>query len=331
VKELEERLREVESRYKKVEEENKEFADRYIEIEEQNNNLANLYVASYQLHSTPSIKPAVGVLTNLSPNHLDRYSSVAEYYGDKKLLFRNAEAASVWVTNGDDAAVEALAADAAGLHCQFSLRGRTDAYFDRDTQSLMALGSGVGRRDDLRLVGDHNVANALAAVLAVLLASPDHRTPAALERIGEALRTFRGLEHRIEIVREQAGILWINDSKSTNVASTLIALQGMTRPTVLLLGGKHKGEPYSTLAPELARTVRAVIAYGEAAPLITRDLRGVVPVEQGGSTFSDVIARARGAARSGDAVLLSPACSSFDMFSDYEPRGREFKRLVASA
>ena len=290
-----------------------------------------LEISSYQLHATPSIAPSVGVLTNLSPNHLDRYSSVADYYGDKKLLFRNSDAASMWVTNGDDGAVEALAADAAGLHCRFSLRGQTDAYFDRDARALMALGSVVARRDDLQLVGDHNVANALAAVLAVMLASPEHRTRTAMARLGDGLRTFRGLEHRIEIVAERDGVLWINDSKSTNAASTLIALQGMTRPTILLLGGKHKGEPYSTLAPELSRTVRAVIAYGEAAPLITRDVQGAVSVEQGGTTFSDVIARARRAARPGDAVLLSPACSSFDMFSDYEHRGREFKRLVMSA
>ena len=290
-----------------------------------------LEVSSYQLHDTPSIKPTVGVLTNLSPNHLDRYASVAEYYGDKKLLFRNADAASQWITNADDPAVEALAGDAAGLHCRFSLHGQTDAYFDRDQQSLVALGCALVRRSELQLVGDHNVANALAAALAVMLASPDHRGAAALERMAAGLRTFRGLEHRIEIVAERDGVLWINDSKSTNVASTAIALRGMTRPTVLLLGGRHKGEPYSTLAPELARTVTTIIAYGEAAPLVASDLGGVVPVEQGGTVFADVIARARRVARPGDAVLLSPACSSFDMFTDYEHRGREFKRLVTSA
>ncbi|HMC55782.1 MAG TPA: UDP-N-acetylmuramoyl-L-alanine--D-glutamate ligase [Gemmatimonadaceae bacterium] len=290
-----------------------------------------LEVSSYQLHSTPGIKPAVGVLTNLSPNHLDRYTSVADYYGDKKLLFRNSDAASQWITNADDDAVESLAADAAGLHCRFSLRGQTDAYFDRESQMLVALGCKIVQREELALVGDHNVANALAAVLAVMLASPDHRAAGALERIRAGLRSFRGLEHRIEIVLEKDGVLWINDSKSTNVASTQIALRGMTRPTVLLLGGKHKGEPYSTLAPELQRTVKTVIAYGEAAPVIMRDLDGVVPVEQGGTVFADIVARARRVARPGDAILLSPACSSFDMFSDYEHRGREFKRLVTSA
>jgi UDP-N-acetylmuramoylalanine--D-glutamate ligase len=105
----------------------------------------------------------------------------------------------------------------------------------------------------------------------------------------------------------------------------------MTRPTVLLLGGKHKGEPYIALEPALKRTVKKVIAYGEAAPLIERDLAGMVPVEQGGTDFQSVVERARRAASAGDAVLLSPACSSFDMFDNYEERGAAFKTLVRSS
>jgi UDP-N-acetylmuramoylalanine--D-glutamate ligase len=122
---------------------------------------------------------------------------------------------------------------------------------------------------------------------------------------------------------------WINDSKSTNVASTLVALKGMQRPTVLLLGGRHKGEPYTALADELRRTVKLVVAYGEAAPIVAEDLAGVVPIDRLGSSFDQVVARARAAARPGDAVLLSPACSSYDMFDNYEERGRTFKRLAA--
>lgn len=287
-----------------------------------------LEVSSYQLHATPSIRPVVGVLTNLSPNHLDRYASVEEYYADKQRLFQNADASSQWVSNADDEAVQALAADAAGLHVHFSLERRADAYYDRDAQQLVVLGCRILRRAQLALVGDHNVANALGATLAVMLADAGHRDSSAVAQIGEALAAFRGLEHRIEIVAEQGGVLWINDSKSTNVASTSTALRGMTRPTVLLLGGRHKGEPYTTLAPELRRIVKKVIAYGEAAPLIARDLAGEVPVEQGGAAFSDVVDRARRSASPGDAVLLSPACSSFDMFTDFEHRGTEFKRLV---
>jgi len=287
-----------------------------------------LEMSSFQLHDTPGIRPDVGVFTNVSPNHLDRYASADEYYGDKQLLFRNATAESQWVVNRDDPIVCRLAAQVPGIHCGFSLGDEADAWYDVGTQRLFALGCPLLRRDELALLGDHNVANALAAALAVMLADPAHRTPEAVERLANGLRTFRSLAHRIEVVAEAGGVQWINDSKSTNVASTLVALRGMTRPTVLLLGGRHKGEPYTALVPELRR-VKRVIAYGEAAPLITRDLAGAVAVEQGGTDFSDVVARARAATLPGDAVLLSPACSSFDMFANYEERGHAFKQLVS--
>lgn len=294
-------------------------------------NWVALEVSSFQLHFTPSMQPAVGVLTNLSPNHLDRYASVQEYYGDKKLLFRNATPSSHWVVNGDDDVARALAAGAAGIHTAFSIARTADGFFDRAAGMLMVLGCPLIHRDELALLGDHNVANALAASLAVMLADPSHRTMDGCGMLGHGLRSFRSLQHRNEVVGETAGVQWINDSKSTNVASTLVALRGMTRPTILLLGGRHKGEPYGGLAPELRRIVKLVIAYGEAAPRIIRDLTGVVPVEQGGPDFADVVQRARRAAGPGTAVLLSPACSSFDMFTDYEHRGREFKRLVTQA
>jgi UDP-N-acetylmuramoylalanine--D-glutamate ligase len=287
-----------------------------------------LEISSFQLHDTPSIDPRVGILTNLSANHLDRYATIEDYYGDKALLFRNATAASHWVTNGDDVVVEALAEAAPGIHCRFSVRGRSDAWVDRSRGMLEVLGEPLLARSDLPLIGDHNVANALAAGLAVALASESHRTPQALGAIARGLRTFQGLEHRIESVAEVNGVLWINDSKSTNVASTDVALRGMTRPTVLLLGGRHKGEPYTSLVNEIRRTVKVVLAYGESAPIIEGDLGSVVPVERLGSSFSDVMSAARRAAASGDVVLLSPACSSYDMFENYEQRGREFKRLV---
>jgi len=122
-------------------------------------------------------------------------------------------------------------------------------------------------------------------------------------------------------------VLWINDSKATNIATTTVAVVAMERPYVLLLGGRHKGEPYTGLAPLLAKRCRLVIAYGEAGPLVEKDLAGEVPLERG-STFDDVVARARRAAQPGDAVLLSPACSSYDMFKNYEERGATFRKLV---
>jgi UDP-N-acetylmuramoylalanine--D-glutamate ligase len=289
-----------------------------------------LETSSFQLHDTPSIAPSVGILTNLSANHLDRYEDVAAYFTDKSQLFRNASERSVWVSNADDPAVQQMVAGVRGTALRFTTGpGAADAYFDRARVQLVVLGAPLIDRSDLVLLGDHNVANALAASLAVMAADEAHRTDDARARVADALRRFRALEHRIEPAGRYGEVEWINDSKSTNVASTLVALKGMQRPTILLLGGRHKGEPYAALKDELRRTVKLVVAYGEAAPLVEQDLAGVVPVERLDGSFEEVMSRARAAAAPGDAVLLSPACSSYDMFDNYEERGRTFKRIAA--
>jgi UDP-N-acetylmuramoylalanine--D-glutamate ligase len=276
--------------------------------------------SSFQLHDAPALTPAVGVLTNLTPDHLDRYASVEAYYADKALLFRNAGPGSRWVVNGDDPAALAMASGVAGSREEFSLERRAAAgFYDRAARWLVLRGAPLVRRSDLRLLGDHNVANALAAALAL---------PADVgrDRLAAGLAAFRPLPHRLEPVGEVGDVLWINDSKATNVASTMVALRSMERPAVVLLGGRHKGEPYTALRPLLAGA-RGVIAFGEAAPLVERDLAGSVPVVRGGD-FDDVMRRARAMARAGDIVLLSPACSSYDMFENYEDRGRRFRATV---
>ncbi len=278
-------------------------------------------VSSFQLHDSPHFTPEIGIVTNLAADHLDRYPSVAAYYADKQLLFRNAAAGNVWVLNGDDPAVLELARGAPGRRALFSLARPVEAWYDAAERRLRLGGQSLLPRDELRLLGDHNVANALAAALAV------HEAGVAPGVIAEGLRSFRALPHRLEPVREVNGVLWINDSKATNIASTVVAVEAMSRPFVLLLGGRHKGEPYTRLAPLLRPQCRLVIAFGEAGPIVERDLGGQVPLERG-TTFADVVARARRAAQPGDAVLLSPACSSYDMFKNYEERGATFRQLA---
>jgi UDP-N-acetylmuramoylalanine--D-glutamate ligase len=208
-----------------------------------------------------------------------------------------------------------------GTRVRFSIERRAEAWYDRAGGRLMLGDSAVMPRAGLPLLGDHNIANALAAALVA------SRAGCSIGRIAEGLRSFRAIPHRVEPVREVNGVLWINDSKSTNITSTEVAVAALDRPYVLLLGGRHKGEPYTRLAERLRDRCRAVVAYGEAGPLIVRDLGSSLKVVPA-ATFADVLAVARELAQPGDAVLLSPACSSYDMFRNYEERGDRFRAAV---
>ncbi len=277
-------------------------------------------LSSFQLHDMPTLRPTVGVLTNLAPDHLDRYPTIDAYYGDKMRLVANATQDSLWITNEDDPASAAWFGSPKGRRRRFSIRGRSDGWYDRERDCLKLGDVVIVERSRLPLLGDHNVANALAAALAA------HGLGASVAAIGRGLETAPRLAHRIEPIREVGGVLWINDSKATNISSTEVAVAAMQRPFVLLLGGRHKGEPYDRLAPLLDRC-RAVVAFGEARPVIVGDLGGLVRVEQA-TTFEEAMGIAGAQAAPGDVVLLSPACSSYDLFANYEQRGARFRALV---
>ena len=287
--------------------------------------------SSFQLAEIEKFTPRIGLVTNLAPDHLDRYDSVESYYADKARLFRNANQSSVWVLNGDDKATVALPGNAKGRRFYFRISGElppgeVGGFINRKQELMLRLATDDSLlipANELRLLGAHNLANALAAAIAAAAAG------IPLESIHDGLISFRGLPHRLEVLGKYDGVLWINDSKATNVASTRVALESMTQPTILLLGGRHKGEPYTTLLPAIRQHVRHVVAYGEAALEIVQDLSDQVSVEHVDGSFEDVIERAGELAQEGDAVLLSPACASFDMFDNYEQRGDRFRALVA--
>jgi UDP-N-acetylmuramoylalanine--D-glutamate ligase len=286
--------------------------------------------SSFQLAGIDRFTPRIGILTNLAPDHLDWYDDVEDYYADKARLFTNASAGSRWILNAEDERARTLIGDAPGTRLYFRVESAPESEEELGgwlSSGVLMIRTEPGRTEqvadaaDLRILGPHNVANALAASLAARLAG------ASVQGIADGLRTFQAPAHRLEPVVEKDGVLWINDSKATNIASTRVAVRGMTRPTVLLLGGKHKGEPYTELLPDL-NGVKTILAYGEAASTIVADLEGKAPVERVDGCFEDVVDRARQVARPGDAVLLSPACSSFDMFRNYEERGRRFAQLA---
>jgi UDP-N-acetylmuramoylalanine--D-glutamate ligase len=286
--------------------------------------------SSFQLGAVDTFAPDVGVLTNLSPDHLDRYADTGAYYADKKHLFDHARSSSTWVLNAEDAAVLALAGDAPGARLYFRVAsqppaGEQGAYVRGDAELVLVHGSTetlLAHTAELKLMGRHNHANALAAALCASAVG------VPTDAIAEGLRTFAGLEHRLEIVGEHDGVRWVNDSKATNVGSARVALESMDRPVILLLGGRPKNEPFAELVRGLESRVARVLAFGEAAATIERELGAYVVVERLGTDFDAVVQRASEVAEPGQAVLLSPACASFDMFRDYEDRGYRFKAAV---
>lgn len=293
-----------------------------------------LEMSSFQLADVEQFAPDIGVVTSLASDHLDRYPSVQAYWADKARLFERAHADSRWVL-ADQREVLDLAADAAGHRYVFSANAEPEAApelhaFLRDgglTLRLAGRDEPLIRRDELPLLGRHNVANALAAALVARLAGAD------LEAIRAGLRGATALPHRMEPVGELAGALWVNDSKGTNVGATLGAIESLERPAVLLLGGFDKGEPVALLAGPAAERARHVIVFGAAGARFARELAAAWPGPSAPTIervrgFADALARAEHLAQPGDVVLLSPACSSFDEFTNYEERGRAFAAFV---
>jgi UDP-N-acetylmuramoylalanine--D-glutamate ligase len=287
-------------------------------------------VSSFQLAHIDNFKPAIGVFLNLCPDHLDWHGSIERYYADKARLFENGDAESCWVLNGEDAEVARIANGKPGKAQGFWMNseppaGKAGAGLAPDGRLVVRQPdweADLGNRRELKLLGLHNVANALASSLAAIFAK------APLDAVRAVLREFHPLPHRLQPVGERGGILWINDSKATNVASTRVALESMERPVVLLLGGRGKGESFTPLLLALKERVRAVIAYGETSAQAQSELGQHVRLEREDGPFEQVIERAAELAEPGDVVLLAPACASFDMFRDYEERGERFMDLV---
>jgi UDP-N-acetylmuramoylalanine--D-glutamate ligase len=281
-------------------------------------------VSSFQLEYTERFTPAVAAVLNVSENHIDWHGTFESYFGAKKKLVLRQGPEGRAVLNRDDARVWGLAAETASEVHGFSRRRRPSrGAFLEDGWVVVRDGAAerILRISDVSLPGAHNLENVLAAALIGRLMG----VPAASLR--RSVRAFRGLEHRLEDVLRVGGVRFVNDSKATTVDATLKALASFDRPVVLVLGGRGKGGDFSPLRAAVRRRVRSVVLVGEAADKIEAALGGIVPVARV-STYRDVVRTAYAKASRGDVVLLAPACTSWDMFRDFEERGRTFKREV---
>ena len=280
--------------------------------------------SSFQLESIAAFRPDVAVLLNVTPDHLDRHGSFETYGRSKARIFENQTEEDAAVLNADDAGARKYAPSRPPVFW-FSRQDRVDTgCFLRDDEIVFrrdGVETVLLRRRDIGLRGDHNVENVLAAAAAATLAGVE---PAA---IVEGVRSFAGVEHRIEFVAAISGVEYFNDSKATNVDATLKALDAFPNNLLVILGGKDKGSDYTILRKSLRQHARMVLLIGAAAEKIESQLGGVVPVERAG-TMSRAVKLAEERARPGDTVLLAPACASFDQFESYEHRGRVFKQLV---
>ncbi|MBC5800768.1 MAG: UDP-N-acetylmuramoyl-L-alanine--D-glutamate ligase [Candidatus Eremiobacteraeota bacterium] len=290
-------------------------------------------VSSFQLESIRSFKPKIATILNLSPDHLDRYHSMDEYGEAKFRIFANQGPGDTFVGNLDDPAVGALSEGDAAKRIPsralwFGITPHRNAtLYLRGDRITYAPPSGDPRPveimplDEIGLVGRHNVANVLAALLVGLAADLD---PHALRA---AVREFSGLPHRLEHVAESDGVLFIDDSKATNPGSVVAALESFDRPIVLIAGGKSKRTDFRAMGQAIARRAKAVVLIGEAAA----EIAGVVEAKRTAraTSMDEAVAIARALAVPGDVVLLSPGCASFDMFSSAEARGAAFARAAA--
>jgi UDP-N-acetylmuramoylalanine--D-glutamate ligase len=283
-------------------------------------------VSSFQLETTDRFHPRVAAVLNVTPDHLDRHGSFDAYLDAKARIFLNQGPADTAVLNADDPATRGLASRTRARVIWFSRLGRLeDGLFVADgwiVTRLHGREEPVSPLSEITLRGQHNVENVLAAAACALALGVTART------IRRAVGDFRAVAHRIEFVRALDGVQYYNDSKGTNVDSTVKAIESFSEPMVLIAGGKGKGQDFTPLAGTARGRVRHAVLIGEDASRIEAALATErVPVTRAG-TMAAALDTARALAQPGDVVLLSPGCASFDMFDNYEHRGDVFKDLV---
>lgn len=285
-----------------------------------------LEVSSFQLETVKHFHPFGGIILNITPDHLDRYNDMEDYAETKMRLFEHQESYDFGVLNADDEWIMRYKPGILAEIFLFSTKKAVNkgSYLDRNDIHIIHPSLSqkeVIKQEDIGLKGIHNMENVMAAIITGLeLGVP-------FENIKTTLKRFKGLSHRLEFVEEINGVNFYDDSKGTNVGAVEKALECFNTPVILILGGKEKGAGYSYLEEEVSRVVKAVIAIGEAKDRIFNDLNKIKDVIKA-ETLEEAVLKSYEMAEKGDNVLLSPACSSFDMFKSYAERGEKFSEAV---
>ncbi|MFH1714683.1 MAG: UDP-N-acetylmuramoyl-L-alanine--D-glutamate ligase [Elusimicrobiota bacterium] len=281
-----------------------------------------LEVSSYQLETIGDFKADSAAVLNVTPDHLDRYKTINDYCDTKCLIFNNQDETSIGVYNSDSSFSERIRKNIKGISLSFSMiKEKGDIYFNNGSIVYPDLDWRYDVRN-LKIPGEHNIQNVMAAIL--LTRDIVKSNPKLLTTI---VSDFSGVAHRLEKIRVYNNITFINDSKSTNVDSTQVAIQSFKQPIILLMGGRDKGAPYAPLIADIKKHVRCIVAFGEGRARIERELRDTIPVK-GCDDLKCALDIALEESNPNDIILLSPACASFDQFQNFEHRGQYFKELV---
>ncbi|MDP3110706.1 MAG: UDP-N-acetylmuramoyl-L-alanine--D-glutamate ligase [Thermodesulfovibrionales bacterium] len=291
-------------------------------------------VSSFQLEAIEMFRPDGASILNITPDHMDRYHSMGKYKDAKAQIFANQGEGDFLVLNADD--IETMKVESEKLKVKserpetfyFSRKKEVNGIYFKDgviysnfNSSLLTLNSQLIHADEIKIKGVHNLENAMAASAMALLAK------CPVDAIVKTLKEFPGLEHRLEFVRDLDGVDYINDSKGTNVGAVIKSLESFSGPVILIAGGRDKAGDFSILRPLVKERVKALVLIGEAREKINKAL-GDLTETRFADDFKEAVMISRRCASRGDVVLLSPACASFDMFRDFEDRGRQFKKIV---
>jgi len=283
--------------------------------------LVVLEVSSYQLETVQEFHPWLAAVLNVTPDHLTRHGDMEHYAAAKATIFSRQGHGDASVQNADDPVVAAMPIPEGSERFFFSMENPGPRTFYADASGIYFEGKKIAEHSDNPLPGRHNLGNVLAALACM------HAGHFAVDATLRALRAFKGVEHRIEYVRTLNGVAYYNDSKSTNVDSLRVALESFSVPVILLAGGRGKGTDYRPLRELVCKHVRRLVVFGEDAPLLAQAFGDLVPVDVV-MGMMDAVACAHAYAHPGEVVLLSPACASFDMYRNFEERGRDFKACV---